>query len=265
LCCRRPSPRRAGPAQPHRRARPSRSGRAAPQHHPGRGLRKGRRHRHVGATGLLDAGPAPRHRACDPQRHVCRVQAAVAALHQSAGAPVGDGARVGRRHRAGRDRHQRADSTLRNGGPPCRMTACRSRSSPAGRRSAVRRAAGDSRRRSRHPHQGPQRHRVPRPRQCGDAVGPSPDDGDGVFEVPETLGEHPRLCADNGSKDGAGGNRPLSMDRLKDTSGSSSTRRRAAATFWRRSTCAAAGRGDQGRHHHYSINATSRTSRPTTS
>ena len=159
-------PRRgAGAAQPHHRARPARSGGAAAQHRAGRGVGQGRR---VAMSGNLDFSTSDPRLAiglATRNMSVRRVQAVVAALHQSAGAQMGHGARLRRHRRAGRDRDQCAA-----------LDAAQWRAAGARRRpvdpdrhqrhhgAAVRQSAGNSRRRSRHPHQGPQRHRHARPR-----------------------------------------------------------------------------------------------------
>ncbi len=103
-------PRRgAGAVQPHHRARPPRSGGAAAQHRAGRGVGQGHRASDVGQSRLFLVGPAARGRPGDAQHFGRRVQAAMAALRQSAGAPMGDGAGLRRLRRAGRDRDQCAD------------------------------------------------------------------------------------------------------------------------------------------------------------
>ena len=154
---------------------------------------------------------------------------------------TGDGARLRRGRRAGRDRDQCADlETLpANGGPPVPDDGSSIQIVTSG--TTVRpfdTLAGNSRRRSRHPHQGTQRHRHARSRQYRDAVGPPLDDGERRVRGSRNPGRAP-------AGSGAGANRRAAR-RLRRSpawtgsripSASSSIPPPPAAIFWRRSTC----------------------------
>ena len=246
--------RRAGAAQPDHGARPLRSGGAAAQDRSGRGLRQGRRPRHVGHLDFSTPDPRLAIGLAVAQHDLRGVQAAVAALHQSAGPPVGDGARLRRYHRAGRDRHQRADVDAAQ----WRTAGARGRPVDPDRHqrldgAPVRRPARNPRRRSRHPHQGPQRHRdasAAAPWRCRPA-GASPW---------RTACSRSRRRSANTRRPGcARASRarspPPSISSVwtgsKDTVGvqldPATTRGNILATLQHG---AAARRGDQGRHHH---------------
>ena len=131
-------------------------------------------------------------------------------------------------------------STLRNGGPPVPDDGLSIQIVTSGNDGAsVRQSAGNSRRRSRHPHQGPQRHRHARSRQHRDAVGPAPDDGERRVRG---SGDAGRASAGAGARADRGAGRR--RRRSPQHGPAQGYRRRPvrrrhapAAIFWRRSTC----------------------------